>query len=167
MPESSLKKNEKRFKIINTMAVKKKVPENLKSLRKAVEEIVHGEGAVDPARNLAKLAVGRDCRRIDSPLVEFVRKKFDEVLEGTGDGSITPDEQNWLYDHVTNSGLYETGRVTVEVAAHANRELMKYLHPTRSERGLQVSSEGSNRGSVKPLTAKEVDLFKEKFDAVF
>ena len=147
------------------MSKKLNIPTSLSDLRSAVAGLAGSLGVNDPARGLVEIAAGRDPRNIESPLVDMVRKISYRAFDG-GDPYPTPDEWQWLSDHVLNSGLYKKARVTVEMSFQAYKELMKYLHPTQASKAATIDV-GQARGEVEPLNEGEIEVFAKKYRELF
>ena len=137
-------------------------PDDITSLRNAIAGVCEYYKVPDPARWLAVLMTGQDPRPMEAPILDMVRREFDE--EG---GTPFPDHGEWgaIVDHVLSSGLYENARVPLQDSLKAAQKLMDFLHKHQK----QVTAEVQDISRTEPSDITDADVIRVRkiFNDVF
>jgi hypothetical protein len=115
--------------------------------------------AKDPLIFLESVMNGHDPRELSS-VYELVCE-----IDSFTDGELSKSDWSEIVNHVTSRYKYHT--VPLSDSITASKTLAEYLHAKRK----QVEINGGEGGTVdpakQPLTAEEIELFKEKFNDDF
>ena len=121
------------------------------------EMILKGE-AKDPLVFLESVMNGQDPRKLSS-IYELIME-----IDEFSDGEISKNDWNEILDLVRSTYKYHT--VSLADSLNASKTLAEYLYAKRKQvdvNNTQISNDNSNA----PLSAEEIELFKEKFNEWF
>ncbi len=123
-----------------------------------LRDLIHRKEATDPLVFLESVMNGQDPRRLSS-IYELIL----EIDSFTG-GDIGSGDWAEIVDHVSTRYKYHT--VPMSDSMSAAKTIAEYLHPKRKQIELGGNNVGDDVASS-PLTAEEIELFKEKFNEEF
>ena len=123
-----------------------------------LRELINKGEVKDPLVFLECVMSGQDPRN-HSDLFELVQ----EIHEFTG-GDI--DSASWLEVVEAVKSKYKYQKVTLAQSSSAAKFLSEYLYP-KVKAGEFCSSFGGGEASQHPLSEKEIELFKRKFNEEF
>ena len=130
-------------------------PLTVDELRKLIRQ---GEAA-DPLVFLEAVMNGQDPRKA-SELCELVSE-----IDGFSEGDIARHDWAEVVNFVTSNLQYQP--VTLAESMTAGKTLAEYLHPKRKQVDISGTGAGAGVNAQSPLTAEEVELFREKFNEQF
>ena len=130
-------------------------PLTVDELRKLIRQ---GEAA-DPLVFLEAVMNGQDPRKA-SELCELVSE-----IDGFSEGDIARHDWAEVVSFVTSNLQYQP--VTLAESMTAGKTLAEYLHPKRKQVDISGLGAGAGVNAQSPLTAEEVELFREKFNEQF
>lgn len=122
-----------------------------------IDEICSAKGAKEPLEFLASLVAGHDPRLLSD--VYIMASNIEE--DNFGD---PPDPEQWEELLQLIKRQYKHSPVPVGISKSAATTLAEYQHAKRKSIELHTSGE---HVQVEPLTAEELDLFEEWFNAQF
>lgn len=114
--------------------------------------------AKDPLVFLESIMNGQDPRKLSS-----IYDLICEIDDFSG-GEITSADWSEIVDHVSSRYKYQS--VSLEQSMSASKTIAEYLHAKRKQIDIN-DGQGESDASNDPLTAEEIELFKEKFNDEF
>lgn len=124
----------------------------------ALRELINKGEAQDPLIFLESVMNGQDPRRLSS-IYELIVE-----IDSFSDGEISKADWCEIVDHVYQRYKYHT--VSMSESMSAAKTIAEYMHAKRKQvetLGADSVSDPANH----PLTADEIELFKEKFNEEF
>lgn len=120
------------------------------------ERILTGE-LKDPLVFLEALVVGYDPRKTSGI--------YDLIMEIDSFSGGAPSKQDWAEVVDYANKFHKFQEVSLSDSFNASKTLAEYLHPKRKQ--IDISDTSSSDPNKDPLTAEEVQLFREKFNEAY
>lgn len=124
-----------------------------------LRDLINKGEAKDPLIFLESVMNGQDPRRLSS-IYELICE-----IDSFTNGELSKSDWSEIVDHVTSRYKYHTVPLSDSLAA--SKTLAEYLHAKRKQVEINGGQGGTADPSNHPLTAEEVELFKEKFNDDF
>jgi len=86
-------------------------------------------------------------------------------IDSFTNGELSKEDWAEIVDHVNTRFKYHT--VSMSESINAAKTIAEYLHPKRKQIDIGGNNTGATDPSQQPLTAEEIELFKEKFNDEF
>jgi len=138
--------------------------EQLAKLVEEVDDVCLETGTPSPGAFLATVMAGEDPRPVESELFKLVKRIAYRDLMG---GDPFPSKEEWLelVSIVLGSDAYVKTPLDASMSVRAAEKLMDFLHAKM--KAVELSGATTHLVKVEPLTAEEVDLFRERFNDEF
>jgi len=121
--------------------------------------LIHKGEVKDPLVFLESIMSGQDPRRLSS-IYELIME-----IDSFTNGELSKEDWAEIVDHVNTRFKYHT--VSMSESINAAKTIAEYLHPKRKQIDIGGNNTGATDPSQQPLTAEEIELFKEKFNDEF
>lgn len=126
------------------------------SLADQVKEVCEAHKLLDPIELLTGLTNGIDLRKT-SLVYEWILGFEEEA------GEDPPDDFEWAQLKELVKAEFRFRPVDISESLSAQKVLMEYLHSKKKSVDMSITSTDA---TVKPLTPREVRLFKRKFNRI-
>ena len=124
-----------------------------------LRDLIHTGEVKDPLVFLESVMSGQDPRRRSS-IYELVM----EIDSFTG-GKLSSGDWAEIVDHVRDNYSYHS--VPLGESINASKTLAEYLYAKRKQIDINDGTGSASSKAEEPLTAEEIELFKEKFNDDF
>jgi len=124
-----------------------------------LRDLINKGEAKDPLIFLESVMNGQDPRRLSS-IYELICE-----IDSFNNGDLSKSDWSEIVDHVTSHYKYHTVPLSDSLAA--SKTLAEYLHAKRKQVEINGGQGGTTDPANQPLTAEEIELFREKFNDDF
>lgn len=124
-----------------------------------LRDLINKGEAKDPLVFLEAVMNGQDPRRLSS-IYELICE-----IDSFTNGELSKSDWAEIVDHVSSRYKYHT--VSLGDSLAASKTLAEYLHAKRKQVELNGAQGATADPAHHPLTAEEIELFKEKFNDDF